>query len=240
MTVLAALQKAAIRLAGRKPVSFFGVTDKLEIELASLAETVAEDIAQYHEWQALTNIHTVVSDGIAGDYPMPDDFDRFPLTGTIMDGNTLFWGYSQYHNLDGFLLDEARDFNAAPGGWVIYGDRIRFAPVPELNARARFAYISENYALSPNTTPQKGFTSDMDEFRLPERLLTLGVIWRWREDKGLFSAGDETAFIKAMDEAAAKDSGPSVIRRNSGSSILRTHLAYPWTLGQGANYWPNV
>lgn len=239
MTVLAALQKAALRLAGRKPVAFFGASEgeTLELELASLSETVADDIAKYHDWQQLTALSQVAGDGTAVDFPLPDDFDRFPLSGGIQDFNSWFWGYHHYADLDAFLFDEARDFNAAPGGWIIYGDRLRFAPAPAVAQSARFAYISKNYALAENGSPKPTFTADTDTFRLPERLLTLGLVWRWREDKGLYSAGDEAAFVKALDEEAGKDKGPTIIRRNGGGSRLNTHVAYPWELGP-ADYWP--
>lgn len=238
MTVLAALQSAAIRLMGRKPGTFFGSTGNLELELCDLVNEVATDIAKYHDWQALTRIATITGDGSTSEFDLPDDYDRFTLTGAMQDGASWAWGYRHYLSLDGFLFDELRGFNAAPGGWIIYGDMIRFSPAPSASAQARFPYITSNVVRDFSTATKAAFTKDDDAFLLPERLLTLGLIWRWRENKGLSGAGDQEAFVKALDEYAAKDAGPTVIRRNSARGFGNTHPAYPWELGAGADYWP--
>ena len=238
MTVLSALQSAAIRLMGRKPGTFFGAQGNLELELTDLVNEVAIDIAKYQDWQALTRIGSVTGDGATTEFDLPADFDRFTLAGVVQDGVSWAWGYQHYLDLDAFLYDELRGFDATPGGWIIYGDKLRFSPAPGDAAQARFPYITKNIARDFSTAPKEAFTADTDEFLLPDRLLTLGLVWRWRENKGLAGAGDQEAFIKALDEYAAKDGGPTVIRRNGSASFGNTHLAYPWTLGAGANYWP--
>src|SRR3546814_5464552 len=66
-------------------------------------------------------------------------------------------------------------------------------------------------------------SSDLsDTFLLPERLLTLGLVWRWRENKKLDATGDQEAFIKALDEYAAKDKGSRVIRSEEHTSELQS------------------
>ncbi len=239
MTVLAAMQSAAIRLLGRKPAPFFGSSQQFELEMCDLVNEVAEDVAKYTDWQALIRIGTVAGDGATTEFNLPDDYDRFPLTASIQDYTNWAWGYGHYLDLDHFLFDEARDFNALPGGWIIYGDVMRFSPAPASGAQARFPYITKNIVQAFSTATKEDFTADDDEFLLPERLLTLGLVWRWRENKGLDASGDQEAFIKALDEYAAKQKGPVVIRRNGGGRFGNTQMAYPWEL-QGASYWPLV
>lgn len=238
MTVLAALQKASIRLVGRKPGTFFGAKGQFELELTDLVNEVAQDIAQYQDWQELVRIGMVTGDGVTTDFDLPADYSRFPVKGEIQDYTNWAWGYFHYQDLDTFLYDEARDFNALPGGWIIYGNLMRFSPAPATDAQAKFPYITKNIVRDFSTNTKTEFTDDRDEFLLPERLLTLGLVWRWRENKKLDSTGDQEAFIKALDEYAAKSGGPVVIRRNGARGIPGTHPAYPWELGQGANYWP--
>lgn len=237
MTVLAALQSAAIRLQGRKPGTFFGSTQQFEVELTDLVNEVARDIAKYQDWQGLTKIATITGDGETVEFELPDDYDRFTLAGAMQDGLSWAWGYRHYLDLDAFLFDEVRGFNASPGGWIIYGGMLRFSPAPAAAAQARFPYITKNIVLGESTSPKEAFTADQDSFILPERLLTLGLVWRWRENKGLAGTGDQEAFIKALDEYAAKDKGPTVIRRKAYSSFGNTRPAYPWELGP-ADYWP--
>jgi len=240
MTVLAALQKASIRLVGRKPQTFFGASpsQQFELEMCDLVNEVAQDIAQYQDWQELIRLNTIAGDGTATEFDLPEDYSRFPIKAAVQDYTNWAWGYYHYTDLDTFLFDEASDFNALPGGWIIYGNVMRFSPVPGEGDQARFPYITKNIVRSFSTATKEEFTADDDSFLLPERLLTLGVVWRWRENKKLDASGDQEAFIKALDEYASKSGGPVVIRRNSRRHIPGTHPAWPWELGQGANYWP--
>ena len=235
MTILSALQSAAIRLVSQRPTVFFGSSNTFELELTDMANEVAKDVAQYTDWNALTKVATLAGNGTTAEFDLPDDFDRFLLTGAIQDPVNWVFGYRHYLDLNTFLLDESRNWNAAPGGWIVYGDKLRFSPAP--TGSARFPYITKNIVLGENTSPKEEFTADTDTFRLPERLLTLGLVWRWRENKKLDASGDQEAFIKALDEYAAKQDGPVVIRRNSMRGLGNTHPAYPYELGP-ANYWP--
>lgn len=229
MTLLSALQSASIRLVGRKPATFFGASDTFELELTDLANEVAADIAKYQDWQALIRVGSVGADGVQTVFDLPADFDRMPSTGSVDDLSGTFWGYQAFTDLNGFLSAEARDFSASPGGWIIYGNQIRFAPAP--TTAATFPYVTKNWAVDLSTATKPAFTADTDSFALSERLLTLGLVWRWRENKKLDASGDQEAFVKALDEDAAKDGGTRVIRRNARRGYPGTHVAYPWALG---------
>ncbi|WP_423752652.1 hypothetical protein, partial [Brucella melitensis] len=77
------------------------------------------------------------------------------------------------------------------------------------------------------------FTADTDDFIIKggNDLLTLGLIWRWRENKKLDYTGDQEQFTMALDQLAAKDKGTNVYRARSRSRRLNTHLAWPFELG---------
>lgn len=231
MTILAAMQSAALRLAGHRPSAFFGGSGTLETELSDLVNEVAADIAKYQDWQSLVRVGTVTGDGDTSDFALPDDYDRMLVNTEVRDLQSWFWGYGAYLDINAFLLAEARGFQPFPGGWIIYGDRLRLSPAPAAAQVATFPYITKNWAVDASTTPKAAFTADTDTFALPERLLTLGLIWRWRENKRLDGAGDQEAFVKALDEYAAKDKGARIIRHNSRRRIPGTYAAWPWTLG---------
>ena len=226
MTVAAALQRAALRVAGYKPDSFYGSTQSLEIELADLANEVADDIWQYQEWQVLKKIATVLP---VETQDLPNDYGRMLQSTVIQDTNAWLWGYFAYDDMNQFMYDRDHGAIALPGGWILYGNQLHFAPTPA--GEARYPYLSKNWAQSVNGTPKDEFDNDNDVFLLPERLLTLGVVWRWRENKKLDAAGDQEAFIKALDEYAAKDRGARVYRRNSKRVFGNARPAWPWTLG---------
>lgn len=232
MTVLSAMQSAAVRLLGQKPDTFFGAAPNLvfQMELTDLVNEVATDIMKSNDWQALTRVHSLTGDGETAAFPLPDDYDRMLVRTELQDPTNWAWGYAQAADINTFLALEARDFNATPGAWIIYGDEMRFSPAPA--GDAQYPYVSKYYARDTATLQTKAaFTADADECLLPERLLTLGLVWRWRENKKLDYSGDQEAFTKAIGEYAAKDKGSRSFRRSGGRSMRGTYPAWPGTLG---------
>lgn len=212
MTILAALQSAGIRLVGRRPGTFFGAQGQFELEITDLANEVAADISKYQDWQALIKTYQITGTGTQNDFPLPDDYDRMLVVTDVQNSTNWLWGYYGFVDINDYLLAQERGFAPWPGGWIIYGDRFRFSPPPAAANQALFPYITKNWALGQDSVSKPAFTADTDSFLLPERLLTLGLIWRWRENKKLDASGDQEAFIKAMDEYAAKDAGSKVLR----------------------------
>lgn len=231
MTALSAMQAASLRLMGRKPSTFFQSSEQFELELTDLVNEVAADIAKYQDWQALIAIGTVTGDGTATAFDLPSDYDRMLINSEIQDLNGWFWGYCYAPDLNAFLRAQEQGWGAWPGGWTIYGDQLRFSAAPASGDTATWPYITKNIVLRSDATPKAAFTADNDTFRLPERLLTLGLVWRWRENKKLDATGDQEAFIKALDEYAAKDKGSRVMRWKSGRAFSGSHMAWPWELG---------
>ncbi len=231
MTVGTALESAALRLMGRKPAVFFSADGQFEMELCDLANEVAIDVAKYRDWQALQRVHTLVGDGVEDAFDLPEDYDRMLVKSDIQGAAANAFGYFHYSDINAFTFDQTRGFQSSPGGWIIYDGQMRFSPVPSLAATAIFPYITAEWARGSNNAAKSAFTDDADTFLLPERLLTLGLVWRWRENKKLDSTGDQEAFVKALDEYAAKDGGSRVIRSGSRSVMRGTHLAYPYALG---------
>jgi hypothetical protein len=231
VAILTALQSAAVRLVGRRPTTFFGANGTLELEMCDLINEVAQDVSKYQDWQALVRIGTVTGDGTTTAFDLPSDYDRMLLNTEVADLSSWFWGFGAFSDINTFLYSEARGFNPFPGGWIIYADQLRFSPAPVAAQVATFPYITKNLATAFSTAPKAAFDTDTDSFLLPERLLTLGLVWRWRENKKLDATGDQEAFIKALDEYASKDKGSRILRRNARRFMAGTQQAWPWTLG---------
>lgn len=232
MPILGAMQSASIRLMGQRPTVFFGASQNFEIEISDLVNEVAKDVVASADWQDLIAINAITGDGTTTEFDLPDDYDKMVVTTGVQDTSSWFWGYWAMTDINQFLYQESIGFQPYPGGWIIYGGKIRFVPAPPTDQNATFPYVSKNYARDAGTLETKPeFTSDTDEFLLPDRLLTLGLVWRWRENKKLDFTGDQEAFMKAISEYAAKDKGTRVYRRGSYTRIPGTYTAWPWALG---------
>lgn len=231
MAILPALQSAAIRLIGQKPGTFFGASGTFEMEICDLVNEVAQDIAKYQDWQALVRTATITGTGVATGFDLPTDYDRMLGSAVVQDATNWAWGYQRIHDYSSFMELTARGFSPFPGGWIISGGQMKFAPAPALNNSAQYPYVTANWAVGSDDVGKPAFTADTDRFLLAERLLTLGLVWRWRENKSLACTGDQEAFIKALDEIAAKDSGTRIIRSNSRRGWPGVSMAYPYQLG---------
>lgn len=232
MTVLSALQSAAIRLIGRKPSAFFGATDVFALEMQDLANEVAADIAKSHDWQALIRVATLAGDGTTVAFPFPSDYGRMLIQSDIFDAANWAWGYTRVLDINEFLWIKERGIQALPGSWIMYGNEFQFVPAPQSGAEATFPYIDKNYALATDgTTLKPAFTLDTDFFRLSERLLTLGLVWKWRQNKRLDYGEDEANFAKAFAEDSGRDKGSRIFRTGPARFPANVSIAYPFPLG---------
>lgn len=229
MAILGALQSASLALVGRKPQAFYGSAELFESEIADLANEVAEDIARYQDWQALQGVATLAGDGTTTDFDLPADYARMMKDSTVRPDRSRLWGYFRYPDLNSFLIDQDGGFRGVPGGWVISGDKMRFYPAPK--GAAVFPYVRATWAVAEDGTTKRAFDADTDSFVLPDRLVKLGLIWRWREQKKLDAAGDQEAFVKALDEYATSDAGSRTYRYRGYSRFPGTHPAWPGVLG---------
>lgn len=231
MTVLDAMQSASIRLVGRKPSVFFSSQGQFERELTDLANEVAKDCIASEEWQALIKVLTLTGDGVQEQFDFPADYDRQLLNTDVQDLTNWAWGYEHLTNLNEFLYRKARGFEPYPGCWIIYGNQFNFYPAPVSGNTATFPYVSNYYARASGGAEKASFTADDDSFVLPDRLLTLGLIWRWREMKKLDYTGDEETFQKCIDELMARDKGSQIIRGGNKWRGINAVRAYPYPLG---------
>jgi hypothetical protein len=227
MAILDAMQKASIRLIGQKPGTFFGAVQSsvFALEITDLVNEVAEDIAQYQDWQKLIKFATINGTGATA-YPLPDDYGRQMIFSDMQDTEHWFWGFRRYIDINEFTFAQRRGTIPYPGGWIIFGDQIQFAPVSPAGAVATYPYVTRNWAADTAGTPKNQFSADTDTFALPERLLTLGLVWRWRDQKKLDCTGDQEAFAKAIEEYGAKDTGSRVIRFNRTRRHHYGRIAY--------------
>lgn len=232
MTVLSACQSAFVRLVSRRPQAVFSSQDAMELEVAELANDVATDIMKSHDWQRLTRVHTLSGDGAQASFPLPEDYDRFAVAQGVVDPNNWFWGFSQALSMDDWITITSSGFGAiTPGWWILLGGELQFSPTPSASQQATFPYISRNFATSAGGSSLPVFQSDADGFVLDERLLTLGIVWRWKAQKGLEYAEDLATYEKAFSEAAARDRGSQAIRKGGWGARPGTRIAWPWPLG---------
>lgn len=211
MTIASACQSAAIRLVGRRPGAFFSASIQFELELLDLAQDVAVEIAKKHDWQVLTALKVITGDGAAESFALPADYDRMPVKAAIHSSRWTGSAFRQADSLDAWLFEKTYSTVGAPGWWLLLDGKMQFYPVLSDGETASFYYVSKNVFAGSNGTPKAVATADTDTFRLDERLLTLGLVWRWRQQKRLEYAEDLRTYEIALSEAIGRDRGQRLI-----------------------------
>lgn len=237
MTVLSACQSAIMRLVGEKPPAVVSSQDTMNVEIVALAQEAAVDIMKSHDWQALTEFYTITGDGEATSFPFPEDYDRQAQATGLYDPDNWAWGYTHVTDYGEWIrYQDGLDGIITPGVWTIRKNQFHFLPTPGPSTRATFVYISNYIFTGQNGSPKKEITRDDDQFVLDDRLLTLALIWRWKELKEMDYGEDMRNYDIALSQAMARDKGSRVIRRNqSPIDRLNPVPAWPWGLGPG-NY----
>jgi hypothetical protein len=115
----------------------------------------------------------------------------------------------------------------SPGNWIILGGAMQIFPPMPVSDSARFYYIS-NQIVSGNQTE---FKADNDTFVLDERLLYLGIVWRWRADKRMEYSEDLANYETAKASAMGKDKGSQIITVGRQRAARGPDIAYPAMLG---------
>ena len=185
MTLLTVIQDAAKELALDVPSTVYSASDGQTLQMWRLLTKEGRQLLKEIAWEGLitvaeiTTVATVEQTGL-----LPTDFDRM-VDGRAMWNNTSKWRIvgpiSPYER----RTAEVWDFQALPQYWWLRGGELNIFDTTAGDT-VSFEYISKNWVYSEaDSTPAETFTADGDTFAFDEELLTLAVVWRWKEVKGL-------------------------------------------------------
>lgn len=223
-TVLSVIQRVCPKIGIAIPTAVFGSTEREHIELAEMANDVAEKLVEDHDWQALTVEHTITGDGVTEIFDFPDDYDRMILNGNVWNSRTR--NPVDPLDLNTFLSRDVRGFDVY-SAYVIIGNQIRIQPIMEAGETVVFHYIKTTCIKGAvSVAHEQCFTSDDDEFILDNRLLRLGMIWQWRESKGLPYAEDMENYERALMKEVRSERGSKLIVLG-GNKLRGYKTAYP-------------
>lgn len=189
-TVADVMNKAARECRITPPTSWIAATSLSYMDLKDYLQDTVDELLERVDWpDPIARDTAVVGDGTA-DYDLPSDFKRLtrdPLT--VYETTTTRracipvttngeWTYlndigsaggSRYYRTSGNEND---------------GFAVEFFPTPATGDSITVSYISKNW-LSLSGTAGATWTDANAILLLPERLIRMGVVWRFRRAKGL-------------------------------------------------------
>jgi len=226
MTLLSACVEAAIELNQTEPTAIFASTDKLSKELRVQANKSATAIMKAYDWQALTKRATITGNSALKAFSLPSDYDRM-VSKTNLASSASNIDLVKATDLDQWDYFQNHLSTTVPGYWMILGGQLQVMPAPGTGVVHSYYYVSKNCV----TGDKPAFTADSDTFVLPERLLTLSLIWRWRASKRMEYAEDLTNYEIALAEETSKDKGSRVLVVGRQRVPYNVKTAYPGPLG---------
>jgi hypothetical protein len=226
MTVLSAIRAAAPKIGVAQPSSVFSSIAQEHVELAALAQEVAERIAEAHDWQALKRLHSITGNGEATNFDLPPSYERMPI-GQELRTSVLECALHHVIDHDEWLDLQVRSYETATGAWTIIGNQIAFYPALDDGEVVQLYYMTDLIVETAAGDLSTSFTADADTFRLDERLLTLGMIWQMKADKGKAYAEDMQTFEMALAQKIARDKGARMLHIGTPTLPRGVRVAYP-------------
>lgn len=214
MSLLSIVQDAASQLGLRQPSFVVGSTDLTAQILFRFANQAGKELMRYHDWQALvvevsaTSTAAVIQTGM-----LPSaDFDR-------MIYNAEVWNRSDDLRYTGptpqrfWQQLQSGETGGVVGWWRIIANEMNIYPAPTAGKIIAFEYISKRWARSSGGSAQAKFLADTDTTVLDEDLITLEMVWRFRQSRGFAQyAEDMSTCEREKEKAASRDRGTGRIR----------------------------
>lgn len=213
MTLLTLVRKAGDRIGLPRPTTVISATDPATRTLMAFANEEGENLAAAHPWQQLRKegSFTTVAAALQTS-SIPADWLRFV--------NGTWWNRTTKHPLYGPLTPDqwqaSQAWSSSPivDSFMVRAGSIYITPTPSAGQSIYYEYISTKWVLS-NASYYTEFQADADTTLVPEKLLILGIVWRFKQSKGLAFEGDLGKYETQLKQAMMDDQPSPVISLGS-------------------------
>lgn len=228
MSLLTIVSDAAAEIGIASPTTVIGNNDPNVTRLLALANREGRELASKYPWTILQREHTFnTADGTA-EYALPTDFRAF-----IAD---TAWNRADYDRVRGNLTpQEWQTYKSGIIGSGIVHQRWRVKraasgttrkfvidPTPSSIEAMVFEYLSDAWCSSSDgTTLRTTWAADADVGLLSESLMTLGLVWRFKNAIGTEYGLDLLQYEQTVSRALADDLAmPTKMLHTSGTFKL--------------------
>lgn len=232
MTLLTTIQRAAVLAGMPRPGAAASAPDSATAQMVELARLDAEELAARIDWSALIHqqVFTTVA-GVAQAAGLPADYGRMAYGSVIRQDGRLWTLEGPTANVDWDRL-VAFPQGSLPSRWRVFGGQMQILPAPPAGQVVRYDYSSRNLYRSKDGVGKATWDADDDVCLIPEDVIALGVVWRWRALKGLEYGEHMATAEAAIARTAGNDGGGKAVL--TAPRVLRSGaaIAYPGVLGR--------
>lgn len=208
MTCLTLVQTAFKRMGLSAPTAVASSTDPQVMQMLALANEEGQTLAEATNWQALRAqaTFTTVAAEQQGLMSVIAPNCKFIVNDTI-------WNRSLRMPVFGPLSPQSWQQQVAiavQGPWNmfrIFGDALNFIPNPTAGETCAFEYVTTNWVSGGGTE----FTQDAEFSLIDEQVMVMGLIWRFRQAKGLDYSADLQKYQRRVADLIARETPKPIL-----------------------------
>lgn len=227
--MLTIIQNAQKRMGLDVSTSVAGNSDDTTVKLLALLNQAGEELAQEYPWQALQREATFTTVAAETQGAM-----ETLAPGWLYIVNQTIWNRSLRRPVFGALsqsdwqLLKSSSVQGPFQQYRIMGGNLMFIPAPPAGQTCAFEYITRQWATdSTGVTGKAEFTVDTDVALLDEALLTLSLIWRFKQSNGLDFAAELQMYELRVGNAQARDGGKQALDLDGRPRVLMPGVMVP-------------
>jgi hypothetical protein len=219
MTLLSTVQNAMALCSLTPPSVVYTSTDDIVKQMVRLLYVEGRELLERHDWNILATARTFTCSAVnAQTGQPPSDFERFARGAKIWNADNQ-WELTGPVNADEWNEAIIRDVSALPMYWRMIGGVLNIEP-PVNGTNLRYEYVSNKWIKQAGTTLATTLSADTDTFVFPERILELGLVWRFKQAKGLDYAEDMRTHGMHLQSAILSDKGGARVISTDGRQRL--------------------
>lgn len=218
MTLLTVVSRAARQCGLAPPTVAYGSTDETWLQFVEWAQETVDDLCLRHDWRALHELQTLTGDGTTVAFNLASDFSRLSkMPAVSRDSSSAgFWPAGPM-SPPGFIGASSLPVMGVGPLFQIEAGVLTFVSAPADDETFTVSYQTTKPIVSSGT-PVIEFLLDADTMLIPERLVRLGLVWRWKASKGLRYAEFLDSFERAFETMASHDNGLMAIELSGEQS----------------------
>jgi len=206
MSLLTIVSNAMVLSGFSAPTTVYSNTDATTVLFKTLAQVEGDILSRSHAWRGLKTAAQWTGDGTTVLFALPAGFQRFMTAYPIWLDESPGLPLMKVTD-DEMLAAKVAVSNPSRPVWRLKGEYVEFYPAPENGDVVKYEYLS-SYWISGLAE----WTSDANTCVIPERLITLGCIWRYKQAKGFDYGEDFRTYQIECAKERMTDGGRQVIQ----------------------------
>ncbi|QOZ15944.1 hypothetical protein XI02_13865 [Bradyrhizobium sp. CCBAU 21365] len=229
MSILSVLQTAMPLCGLPAPAQAVSSVDPNVQKFVAMAQDIGDELRERFFWRNLNIAGQITGDGSTTLFDLPSDWALLSPGQQIYSSvNTLSPRYGPITNEQLAALKSSQVAPVRPV-WRLIGSALEFFPAIGAGEIITFNYYSTNWVSNTDgSLRQPTFLLDSDFSMIDELVIRRGLIYRWKESKGLECSADQGRYERALDRAAGREDGERIT--STAAPVLDVDGWWPGTV----------